>query len=79
MPMIYVAMDGSESVATTVLVPTELRAEAKRRRISLSGTLTEALKKKLEDQGEQLAGNLAPGHHHGVVNREAVNSERECT
>lgn len=78
MTTIHIAQDGTESVATTVLVRTPLRNMAKQEGISLSGTLNEALKKKLEDQGEKLAGDLATGHHRGTVNRGAVNSEREC-
>ena len=79
MTTIHIAQDGTRSVTTTVLVREDVRDEAKRQGISLSGTLTEALIKKLEDQGEQLAGNLAPGHRRGTVNLGAVNSERECT
>lgn len=79
MPTVYERADGSRSVATTVLILEDLRKEAKKQRICLSSTLQEALQKKLEDQGEQLAGNLAPGHHRGLEYRGAVNSERECT
>ena len=66
MPSLYLAKDGSKSVATNVLIPCKLKEEARRRRISLSRILTEALKKEFEDQGEKLAGDLAPGHHHGA-------------
>jgi len=49
MPMCYVARDGSVSVSTTVLIPRPLKDEARRLGISLSGTLTEALKVRIED------------------------------
>jgi post-segregation antitoxin (ccd killing protein) len=47
--MCYVARDGSVSVSTTVLIPRPLKDEARRLGISLSGTLTEALKVRIED------------------------------
>lgn len=66
MPMCYVARDGSESVSTTVLIPRPLKDEARKLGISLSGTLKEALKEKIEDlERAQLGGTPAPGHQPG--------------
>ena len=64
MPSCYVARDGSESVSTTVLIPRPIRDAARERGISLSGTLTTALKAKIEDlERAELGGTPAPGHH----------------
>ena len=54
MTTIHIAQDGTRSVTTTVLVREDVRDEAKRQGISLSGTLTEALIKKLKTRASSL-------------------------
>lgn len=49
MPSLFVARDGSESVSTTVLIPKPLKDAARKMGISLSGTLSDALRTKIEN------------------------------
>jgi len=51
MPLIFIGKDNQESRPETVLVPTRLRAFARREGLSMSGLLREALENKMNEYG----------------------------